>query len=287
MKNDDIRLIPSSFVNGALFLFSWLFIVSYNTTASLIVAALYFLSQLILFKKFDHKSLYLCIPLLFYALILGALQENLLSHFYMPYQSAILLYTIFALTLNSSFSFLNKNLPLTFIFGGVLGNIFHLKNLSESAPTTYPILFFSWGVTITLLFLLNRKLIQIYDKYTNPSEIKKMLTVFFDQSCPFCSYEMEVLKNRNQTGEVNYTCPATELELREITTAFTYKEAMQTIHAIDANNNILTGTETISALLARTDLPGIAIFLQAPGFSYIFDLGYAIFTRLRKKLPIK
>ncbi len=254
------------------------------------VAIICYISELVLFFKFDRKSLYIGIPLSLYALLFGLCGEYLIAYFIknssFPPFWVIALYPLFALTLNSALSFLNRSFVLSFIFGGLVGNFLYFNSFSTLYPPSYPVHYISWGITTCLLILLNRKLIRITDKYTNPCEIKKMLTVFFDQSCPFCSYEMEVLKNRNQTGEVNYTCPASQYELNEITDAFSYAEAMKTIHAIDSNNNVLTGTETISALFARTDLPGIAIFLQAPGFSYIFDLCYALFSKYRKKLPL-
>ena len=294
-------LIPSYLINGILFGISWLLLVTYGAHEfiwiSLLIATSYFLSQIILFSKFDRNSFLICIPLSIYALLFGLIQEmvfiysGILSY---PNESIfppfwlLALYPLFALTLNSSLSFLNKNIVLTFILGGIGGTfsyilIEQLDGVLLLVPTGYPFLFTSSGLSLTLLILLNRKLISLRKKYTDPKQIKKLLTVFFDKRCSFCSHEMQKLQNRNQTGEVCYACPTADEDLSKVTTAFTYKEAMETIHAIDEDNKVLTGTATISALFARTDLPWIAIFLQAPGFFYLFEFGYLISAKCRRR----
>ena len=295
------KLILSSLINGALFIITLLILISYGIKGCfwipLMTATIFYLSQIVLFSKFDRKSFLICVPLSIYALLFGLIQElvfiqlgilsypneNLFPPFWL-----LIIYPIFALTLNSSLRFINKNCFLTFFLGGALAILGYLsiKNLNGvllTVPESYPIIFISWGFFLTLLIDLNHKLIDLREKYTDPKEIKKLLTVFFDKRCSFCSHQMESLQHRNQTGEVCYACPSKDEDLSEITDAFTYKEAMETIHAIDEDNKVLTGTATISALFARTDLPWVAIFLQAPGFSLLFELAYNISAKFRKR----
>ncbi len=260
----------SAIINAALF-------VSASTTICLgyfplITTVLYTLLQIALFYKLDKQSFLTCAPLSFYALLFTLLQVFL----GIPLSTALIFWML-GLTLNSSLSLLNNHLDLTFLLGGTLGLIFTL-------PKILPIAFFAWSISLTLLVLLNRKLLILFEKYTNPEEIKKLLTVFFDKQCSFCSGTMEEIKKRNQTGEVCYASCSSEEDIKQHTEVINYKKAMETIHAIDENNKVLTGTETISALFARTDLPGIAILLQAPGFTYLFKLGYSVLTRLRRTI---
>ena len=295
-------LIPPYLINGVLFTLTFLIVVSYGAIESIwipiFIAFAYYLTQILLFSKFDQKSFLICVPLSIYALLFGWIQEiafielDILSYAnksLSPPFWMLLLYPIFALTLNSSLSFLNKNLYLTFFLGGFFANLGYLSieklnGVVITAPQAFPIIFILSGLCLILLILLNHKLILLKEKYTDPKQIKKILTVFFDKRCSFCSHQMEALQHRNQTGEVVYACPSADEDLSEVTNAFTYKEAMETIHAIDEDNKVLTGTATISALFARTDLPWIAIFLQAPGFSYLFEVGYAISAKLRRRI---
>ncbi len=238
---------------------------------SLSIATFYLIFQIALFAKFDRDSYFVCIPLTLYAVLLGYIHYKILGY---DNLSFLALYPMFALTLNSSLKFLTSNLFVSFFLASALG-IFLFETTS--------ILFLSWGIYLTLLILLNRKLTELREKYTNPEEIKKPITAVFDNHCSFCSHEMEKLKNREQTGETIYACPSSPEDLSKITTAFSYEEAMKTIHALDSEGNVITGTVTISEVFARANLPLYAITLQAPGLSYLFSFGYNIFNKLRKR----
>ena len=260
-------------INSALFIAASIIILigHYPITTGII----YSLLQIALFYKLDKKSLLICAPLSSYALIFSLLQ--LLVGIPIPIAT---LFWMIAFTLNSSLSLLNKHLDLSFLLGGTIGLIFTL-------PKIISLVFFAWAISLALLVLLNRKLIILFEKYTNKGEINKLLTVFFDKQCSFCSGTMEEIKKRNQTGEVCYASCSSEEDIKKHTEAINYKQAMETIHAIDENNKVLTGTETISALFARTDLPGIAILLQAPGFANSFQLGYKILNKFRRIIHTK
>ena len=294
-------LIPTSFPNALLFALAWFIIISFGTRDILFPVLTFLLTyalQIYLFAKREPKSLLIAIPLSIYALIFGLILETLFIHFNLllypqhdlfPPFWILSLYPLFALTLNSSLFILNYNLFLPFFFGGI-GALFSYHFGQKFAavllfsPFANPIVFISCGLSLTILILLNRKLIALREKYTAPQRINQTLTVFFDPNCPVCSREMDALKNRAQTGKINYACPKSENELEKITTRFTYKEAMEKIHAIDANGKILTGTDVLSELYARTNLPLIAIWLQAPLFRPIFIFVYAIWAKLRRSI---
>ncbi len=174
-------LIPPSLVNGFLYGVTWFILVIYGPKSSLIIPTLVaigcYAAQATLFTKFDRKSLHICVPLSIVAMCLGLLQEiffiqsgiltypNGANGAILPPLWVLLLYPLFSLTLNSSLEFLNKNLVLPLFLGGLgallayplaekLGGVQLLK------PLAYPILFLSWGLLLTVLIILNRKLIR-------------------------------------------------------------------------------------------------------------------------------
>lgn len=293
-------LIPHTLANGAIYMLSWFLIVYFGAQqsfwipfATLLTAAIF---QILLFRKSDPASFSVFLPLSIYGFLLGVLQETFFTRFHFlsyPHQGffppfwLLSLYMLFPLTLNSSLRFINRSLILPFVLGGAGSLLSYLSGKTLGAvdilaPLSYPILFLSWGLYLTILVLLNRKLLSLYEKYTDPKHLAESLTVFFDKNCPICSREMHMLKNRTQTGEIRYACPETEEELKTYTHRFTFSQSMANIHAVEQNGTILTGTDVLSELYARTDLTLLTILLQAPGFRPLFKLAYAIWAKFRK-----
>lgn len=295
-------LIPFSVLNGALYMAGWLIIVFYGAKGSFFIPLLSFIFnytiQAYLLSKIDPKSFLISIPLSLYALFFGLIQETLFIHFgllsypnqgFFPPFWLFCLYPLFSLVLNSSLRFLNQNLCLAFFLGGG-GSIFsylfgqQLGAVHLHLPTAYPWIFGSWGLYLTILITLNRRLMALRDIYTDQQEIRKPLTVFFDDQCPVCSREMAKLKKRRQTGSITYACPHSDEELKKITEIFSYKQAMKKIHAVDQNGRVQIGIDVLAALYARTDLAILAIALQAPGFRTLFKLTYAVWAKFRIRI---
>lgn len=295
-------LIPFSILNGLTYTIGWGILVFYGSKRSLfipiITSFILFMTQIYLLAKFAKKSFLISIPLSIYALILGCFQETFFIYFKLlsypderlfPPFWLLALYPLFSLTLNSSLSFLNKNLIVTFLIGGagsLLSYLFgqNLGAVKMNLPLAYLSIFTIWGFYLTVLILLNRKLISIRDTYTDPGRLKETLIVFFDINCPICSREISKLKKQKQTGSIIYACPQSDEELQKITHAFSYKQAMKKIHALDAKGNVLSGTDVLAETYARTNLVILAIFLQAPGFCILFKLLYTIWAKFRMRL---
>jgi steroid 5-alpha reductase family enzyme/predicted DCC family thiol-disulfide oxidoreductase YuxK len=292
-------LMPCSLINGILYSASWFFVVKYGATGwlitSLMIAAIFYLFQLLIFYKFDRKSLFISIPISIFSLLLGVIQESFfiytdtlsyLNQRYLPPLWILSLYPLFSLTLNSSLSFLNKNFYLAFFLGGI-GSIFSyligekLNGVILVSNISYVVISISWGIFLTLLLYLNKKMIKIEEKFTNSEKLKEPITVFFDISCPICRKEMEYLKRRKQTGLIYYATASSDSELKKMKAPFTYEESIQTIHGITFDGKILKGIDTLSAVYARTNLPLLAIFLQTPGFSLIFRAFYWFWAKIR------
>ncbi len=290
-------LLPLSLVNGTLYGLAWFVLIFYGAKGSFLIpfAALIvcFLIQLVLFFKWDRKSFLICIPLSIYALCIGVVQEILFidlgvlaypNRVDFPPFWLLALYPLFSFTLHSSLSFLNRNLLLAFAIGGIGASFSYfsgekLGGVQLFPPFAYPAIFISWGIYLVILVYLNRKLIALRETYADPQKLKDPVTVFFDLQCPICFREMETLKKRVQTGAVRYESLTSDVELKRITNAFSYKQAMEKIHAITHKGEILVGTKALSALYARTDLSWLAILMQAPGFSFLFQVGYLVWAK--------
>ncbi len=292
-------LAPLSLINGTVYTIAWYVIVSFgaknSTVIPLLGAGLFYLSQLFLFSKYDRRSFLIAIPLSGIALFLGLIQESIfiqtktviyLNQVYFPPLWLLTLYPVFSLTLNSSMLFLNKNLFISFLFGGLGACLSYLageKLGGVIVPSlgSYVTIFFSWGILLSLLLQFNRKMVVIEEFYTNRERLKESVTVFFDSACPVCAKEMRSLKKRNQTGRLEYASLTSQRELEKITTAFTFEEAMKSIHGLTHRGKILKGIDTLSEVYARTDLPLLAIFLQAPLFSPLFRMAYWVWAKIR------
>jgi steroid 5-alpha reductase family enzyme/predicted DCC family thiol-disulfide oxidoreductase YuxK len=291
-------MLPTSLLNGLIYTVAWSISIHFGVVGPSYVPFLSFVAavgaQVALFYFRDQRVLLVSLPLAVYAIVFGLIQEMAFIHFgVLSYPTGTLcppfwllyLYPLFSLTLNSSFNFLNKSLPLTFFVGGFGSLISYyagerLGGVQFGSDLSYPIIGLSWGVFLALLVVLNRKLVALENTYTTHSDVP--LTVFFDSECPICNREMETLKKRKQTGVVNYACPTSDAELVKITKAFSFADSMKKIHAIDGHGNIITGTEALAAVYSKTDLAILSVLIQAPGFKPFFKVCYAIWARFRK-----
>lgn len=291
-------LFPTGFLNGFFYTAGWFAIVYFGSNGE-VLSALWsalavFILQLSLFAKSDRKSLILCLPLAVYGFALGLFQESLFVFFrvlaypdaphWVPYW-IVALYVLFSLNLNASLSFLNRNLFISFLLGGIGAALSYVSGKEMGAvlflsPYSIAILIFCWGVYLTLLTLLNRRLLALWDLFLRPEALENNIRVFYDGSCPICSREIALLKQRKQTGSIQFI----ELtpRLAEIPRLFSHEEAMERIHAVDGMDRVATGIEALSLMYARTDLPLLSLLLQAPAFKAIFRIGYLIWSKTRR-----
>jgi steroid 5-alpha reductase family enzyme/predicted DCC family thiol-disulfide oxidoreductase YuxK len=295
-------LISFPMMNGMIYTIASICIIYFGgKNTFLIPLFIFFITygiELLLFVKYDTKSLSVSLPLSIYAVFFGFLQETLFINLHLlqyPDQSSLpplwllSLYALFALNLNCSCSFINKNLYLTFVIGGV-GAIFsyiyaeQFGSVRILSSMAYPLITFSWGLYFTILVLMNRKINQIRDKYISPDRLETPLTVFFDQNCPVCSLEMKKLQMRKQSGKIIYECLVSEEEFKRKCTQVSYESAMKKIKAIDSHGEIFEGIHALSEIYARTNLVWISILLQSPGLRPFFMLGYGIWAKFRKYL---
>lgn len=296
-KNTPI-LFPTGFLNGLCYAAGWIAIVYFggkgDLPSALLSALAVLVLQVALFSSSDRKSLILCVPLAVYGFALGIFQESLFvslrvleypnAHHYIP-SWILALYVLFSLNLNASLSFLNRNLLASFLLGGMGASFSYVSGKELGAvlflsPYSIAVLFFSWGAYLTLLTVLNRRLLALWDLLLSAESLQNNIRVFYDGSCPICSREIALLKQRNQTGSIQFI----ELtpRLAEIPRLFSYEEAMDKIHSVDRMDRVATGIEALSLMYARTDLQLLAFLLQAPGFKFFFRIGYLIWSKKRR-----
>jgi steroid 5-alpha reductase family enzyme/predicted DCC family thiol-disulfide oxidoreductase YuxK len=293
-------LCPFSFVLSLLYLFFWYVLVGYGwQLQGVLVLALplcFYLIEAFSIYFFDYRNFTLFIPLSIYAFALGSLLETAFVFFdILNYTNTsftapfvvLALYPLFSSMLNSSLKFLNKNLALTFFLGGV-GAIFSYMSgqslLAVKIPSlfSYVAIFFGWGVFLSSLVILNRKLLCIREYYTNEKRLKEPFTIIFDLKCPICNLEKKLCTKRVATGSLLLPNISTQKELEKtLQVSFSYDDAMEKIHGINLAGEVFKGTKVLSELYARTNLLSLAILLQAPFFRSIFNLLYFIWAKLR------
>jgi len=290
-------LFPTPFLNGLYYTIGWGVIVYFGAKGYPALPILIFvgvlLLQLFLFRKWDLKSLSLFLPLATYALTLALVQESLFIRFNLlsyPGQGVLppfwllSLYILFSMNLNSSLSFLNSSLCFSFFLGGVGALASYLTGeklggVVLRSTASYLPLILAWGLYLSLLTVLNRKLLTLWSTYKDSQD--KPLTLFYDAKCPICSKEIANLKKRKETGVIHYV-ELSANSIDQFKAPFTFEEAMGKIHAIENKSSVLTGIDALSAVYARTNLLFLSILLQAPGLCPLFKGGYILWAKLRR-----
>jgi steroid 5-alpha reductase family enzyme/predicted DCC family thiol-disulfide oxidoreductase YuxK len=288
---------PLSWSNGLIYSFSWYAMVlsgaKGNTSLALLIGLISYTVELIFLKSSHRDLFYQAIPFSIYFLCLGFFQEMLLihtstvvypgQHFLIPLW-VWMLYPLFSILFYSNLFFLKKYVLLTISVGGCLACLSYftaeqLGALRLQSNIWIPVIFFTWAFSLLLLLLLQKKLTNLF--YLIEKSKNEKITVFFDGLCPICSAEMKALKQRKQTGPVEYVTLTSKEDLAQYNSGISYENAMKQIHAIDERGNVLKGVDVLSALYARTDYSGLALLLLSPGLTFVFRSGYAIWTVIR------
>lgn len=189
------------------------------------------------------------------------------------------LYPLFGLTLNHTLSFLKRSLLLAFLLGGIGGMLSYRAGEAMGAVEVHGI--FAWiflGVVWALLvpgvLLLIRKLDPLTDLVLTDKSPVKML---YDGGCPVCRREVNYLKKRNAKGLVEFI----DIDPLDSYAGISKEEAMKEMLVLDATGQVHRGVDAFFVLYGRVDLPGLALFLKAPLFYPLNQVGYRIFARVR------
>lgn len=289
-KQKTPMLIPNWFLNGFLFFIGGSLTVYCGIDEQYFLMWLFYVVTCLVlvftFYKRDQKSFAVFFPLFKMSFATG-LAIYLIAfatpfHDYFPFYM-IMLYTLLSLVLNSTLASVNKHWIVSLVFSWALSlfTCFALINTHESY-TPY-ILSIFYGLWLFFLFVYNKTLIRIYNHFTNKEFLDTELTVYFDDQCPICSKEMNGLKNKEHVGKIIYEPIESEDSLIKRTQSFTFKQAMQKIHAEDENGKVYKGIDALAMVYAKTNLLFLAIFLEAPFYHFFMRGIYAVWAKLRPK----
>lgn len=293
-------------ISSIFFSFSWFFLVYMGSLQkgfiTLIAIPILVFSGLFYLKREKSIIYVLSCLLMIYGTLVGFIMEWLFLTFdlvtyatkniiypYFPPNWILGLYLLFLPLLNLSFSFCNKSLWIAFAFGLFGGALSYYAGEQIGAVTvfslsSYIIIAIFWGIYLTIMVLLNRKLQKKVYSLLSEENLSKKITVLFDVNCPICSKEMKKLEKRKKTGKIEFYSMTNKSTLQKDWPHIDYDEAMKSIHAIKENGSCIQGIDAFVQLYARTNLPFLASFLQAPFFYTFFRCCYFFWTKIRRFL---
>lgn len=292
-------LVGSKVYNGLLYTIGWVYFVYFGPKETALSQISVFMIlgslQIAIFYFMDRKSFLLLPFSVIYSLVFGLFQQLALLNFdivkyeinsVFPPLWLVALYPLFGLTFFSSCRFLFSFYTLAFFIGGLGGFLSYLTASQIHVVEflnqfSYIEIFFSWAVFFTIMTYMVRKLEMLYSRFVNPLMYKKILTVFFDTSCPVCNKEKCKLEKRNFQSSIVFQSIEPREHFESLGLPFSYNQAMSSIHAIEDNVKVYKGIDALSELYARTDLKFLAIFLQAPFFNLINRGLYKIWAKSR------
>jgi predicted DCC family thiol-disulfide oxidoreductase YuxK len=109
------------------------------------------------------------------------------------------------------------------------------------------------------------------------------LTLLYDAACPVCALEMDHLRERDQAGRlifVDIAAPGFDASVYGVTHA----ELDAQIHARCADGRLLRGLEVLRLAYAAVGLGWVLRPTGAPPLRGLFDLGYRVFSRHRRRI---
>ena len=109
------------------------------------------------------------------------------------------------------------------------------------------------------------------------------LTLYYDEACPVCKIEVDMLKSITKPELVSYVDISSEDF--KAPKGKTKEELMAEIHAQTANGEWVTGMEVFRKLYTHTPYSTVFNLTGLPVLKQIFDLGYVVFAKVRPYLP--
>lgn len=248
----------------------------------------------------DLQIFYRDVFLAIYALLIGLIMESVfiyldLIHYktlniipFLPPIWIMSLYILFALTLNHSFTILNKSpifvvlvgcmVPLTYLAGHRMGAADFPHGVQAMIAFFVPV----WIVFLTLLTRINAALKRVITPIFQIQDDPKPLTMLYDGACPICSREVAQLK---KTPSSLKFIDIAEKEFDGKTYGVSYEEAMKSMTAVEADGTILQGVAAFQQIYARKHWYFLAILISAPGFHWLATKIYPYFARWRYTPP--
>lgn len=294
-----------SLVNSLCYTFGWFWCVLFGVRGenmiALLGAAVLIFFQLYLTKK-NSLFLYLQDALLsLFSLFLGFFLELIFIHTHLlDYRNSgnlfpplwiLSLYPLFSLVINHSLKPIKKNLLLSFAVGFLGAPLSYMagKNLGglifpHSLLTTWVFLGTFWGLFLSFLTYISNKIEKAAAETLSDKNAVSAVQLLYDGDCPLCNKEICFLKKKNINKTVDFLDIASK-DFSEIPhPKVDYTTAMQQIHAIDSQGNIMTGLSAFAVVYARCGLLLISTLLRISFVKYFLEPFYKLFAKNRLRI---
>lgn len=283
--------------NGLLYTIGWwisIYLGALNRSWAAIPSIIFIVSQLFFLYKVNIKAYYQDLFLSFYSLLIGLFIEFIFTRFHLiAYQEPdsiplwiLMLYPLFALTINHSMRWMQTQAylpgilgffaPLVYLAGSHWGACHFPQGVWLMCVGVIP----CWSIFLYGLCQLNLKLKQIIEQIFKPLLDTKPVVMLYDGDCPICSKEVNWMQRDCSVHVklVDITDPHySPAEYQNID----YPTAMQAIHAIDSNGEVVLGTEAFAKIYTALRWRFLAILLSVPFFKPLFNMLYKGFAKYR------
>ncbi len=119
---------------------------------------------------------------------------------------------------------------------------------------------------------------------TNKKEFSPKLEVFYDGGCPLCFHEIEMLKRWDRRQQIVFT----DIDAPSFVAADYGKsqaQLMAHMHARLPEGQWVEGVEVFRRMYTIVGF-GLPVWLsRLPGLAHLLEILYAVFARVRLKLP--
>ena len=113
---------------------------------------------------------------------------------------------------------------------------------------------------------------------------KTKLTLLYDGACPICRREVKFLKEKDKRGYLSFVNIDSEDYSSDKYLGINYRKAMDRIHAIKLNGEIIKDVEVFREAYRLIGLGWIYYPTKLPVFKNIIDLIYISWAKSRLKL---
>ena len=115
-------------------------------------------------------------------------------------------------------------------------------------------------------------------------ESKTKLILLYDGACPICRSEIKFLKEKDKRGYISFVNIDSEDYSPDKYLGINYRKAMDRIHAIKLNGEIIKDVEVFREAYRLIGLGWIYYPTKLPVFKNIIDLIYISWAKSRLKL---
>jgi|GEM_PF-83704 len=107
--------------------------------------------------------------------------------------------------------------------------------------------------------------------------------VFYDQSCPLCRREIELLRRQDRLKRIQFT-PLNAPDLHPETFGLSHDQLMAEIHGRLPDGTIIRGVDVFRHLYTAIGFGWLMPMTRVPGIRQVLDWGYHLFARNRLRL---